>query len=68
MDLKRRRQYEGECDHVSKRPQFQEEEKEEGESSGLVLYLVKNKLTTKHYNHLKSLASKNGFSVTETFK
>lgn len=65
MDSKRRRQDEGECDHVSKRHQGERED--EGRRSEQVLYLVKNKLTTKHYNHLKSLASKNGISISETF-
>ena len=61
MDKRLRQEDKEDCDHVSKR-----QHKEEA-SKG-VLHIIKNKLTSSHYNHLKSLALKNGFLITESFK
>ena len=64
MDKRLRQEDKEDCDHVSKR----QHKDEEGKTSKGVLHIIKNKLTSSHYNHLKSLALKNGFLITESFK
>ena len=40
----------------------------EGHKYKATIYILKNKLTSKRVDHLKSLAIKNGFGVAESYK
>ena len=36
--------------------------------NNVLIYIMKNKLSSGHFNHLKQLAVRNGFTVSTTFR
>jgi hypothetical protein len=54
--IKRVREEGDHGDHVSKKP-----------LSGELIYIMKNKLTSKRFDHLNSLAIKNGLTITNSY-